>query len=317
MDFPFRSMTEFTVTPPFSTLGITVIERGWLSSNNILAAGHLQTALIDTGYATHATQTVELVRAALGDRSLDLIANTHLHSDHCGGNAALKSAFPAVQTLIPPGQAEAVRVWDPHRLTFEPTGQQCPRFLHDGLLVPGQKLQLGDFAWEIHAARGHDPHSVILFEPLHRVLISADALWLNGFGIVFPELDDEQGFDDVASTLELIEDLEPAWVIPGHGSIFSDVNGALERARSRLRQFTQNPDKHRRHALKVLVKFKLLEWQQTTTHQLLEWFTHSAYFTRIATRDAQDGMNSVLSALLNELESSGALSREGEFIRNR
>jgi hypothetical protein len=45
---------------------ITVFERGWLSSNNILIRGAQSTALIDSGYATHAAQTVALVRAALG-----------------------------------------------------------------------------------------------------------------------------------------------------------------------------------------------------------------------------------------------------------
>ena len=51
-------------------------------------------ALVDTGYATHAPQTLALVQQALGARPLDLIVNTHLHSDHCGGNALLQAAWP-------------------------------------------------------------------------------------------------------------------------------------------------------------------------------------------------------------------------------
>ena len=66
-----------------------VFERGWLSSNNILFIDDRQTALVDSGYTAHAAQTLALVQHALGGvRTLDLIANTHLHSDHCGGNAA-------------------------------------------------------------------------------------------------------------------------------------------------------------------------------------------------------------------------------------
>jgi glyoxylase-like metal-dependent hydrolase (beta-lactamase superfamily II) len=45
---------------------------------------------------------------------------------------------------------------------------------------------------------GHDPHSVILFEPVSRVLISADALWERGFGVIFPELEGVEAFDEVA-----------------------------------------------------------------------------------------------------------------------
>ena len=47
---------------------ITVFERGWLSSNNILIRGAQSTALVDSGYATHAAQTVALIRAALAAR---------------------------------------------------------------------------------------------------------------------------------------------------------------------------------------------------------------------------------------------------------
>ena len=61
---------------------ITVLERGWLSANNILFVGHHDTAIVDTGYCSHAEQTVELVRDALAGRRLDRLLNTHLHSDH-------------------------------------------------------------------------------------------------------------------------------------------------------------------------------------------------------------------------------------------
>ena len=115
-------------TPSTSRRASRYFERGWLSANNILLQGEPRTALVDSGYCTHAEQTLALVKRALGDRPLDLLLNTHLHSDHCGGNAALQVAYPAVETRIPPGQAEDVRHWDPVALTYAPTGQQCPQF---------------------------------------------------------------------------------------------------------------------------------------------------------------------------------------------
>ncbi|PJC12714.1 MAG: MBL fold metallo-hydrolase, partial [Comamonadaceae bacterium CG_4_9_14_0_8_um_filter_60_18] len=145
--------------------GLTVLERGWLSSNNILIQGEHGTALVDSGYCTHAPQTLALVQNALQGRALDLLVNTHLHSDHCGGNAALQAAYPALRTLIPPGHAPYVRDWNPDKLSYTPTGQQCPPFKLDGVLQPGTDLRLGDLHWQVHAAPGHDPHSVILFEP--------------------------------------------------------------------------------------------------------------------------------------------------------
>src|SRR5690242_19366599 len=88
-----------------------VFERGWLSANNILFIGRDGTTLVDSGYVTHAPQTLALVRHALGDRPLDRIVNTHLHSDHCGGNALLKDAFGS-RIAIPVSEAGKVRRWD-------------------------------------------------------------------------------------------------------------------------------------------------------------------------------------------------------------
>src|SRR6218665_357246 len=212
-------------TPPraFLTPEIPVLERGWLSPNNILSMGPQATALVDTGYCSHAEQTLSLVQASLGERPLDRILNTHLHSDHCGGNAALQRAWPALRTAIPPGQALHVRHWDPQALSYTPTGQECPPFRFDTLLTPDSCVLLGNRPWQIHAAPGHDPHSVVLFEPQQRILLSADALWENGFGVVFPELaGGGAAFAEVAATLDLIESLAPRVVIPGHGPAFAD-----------------------------------------------------------------------------------------------
>jgi glyoxylase-like metal-dependent hydrolase (beta-lactamase superfamily II) len=94
-----------------------VLERGWLSSNNILFTSGEKTLLVDSGYCTHSAQTLLLVEGVLGPRSLDTLVNTHLHSDHCGGNSALQIRYPAMTTLIPPGQAAQVRDWDAEALT--------------------------------------------------------------------------------------------------------------------------------------------------------------------------------------------------------
>lgn len=154
---------------PALPIGMHVFERGWLSSNNVLIMGEENTALIDSGYCTHSEQTVALVHSVLGDRPLDLLINTHLHSDHCGGNAALQEHYPALQTRIPPGNADEVKCWDEDALTYKTTGQQCPKFVFEGLLTPGETLSLGGCFWQIHAAAGHDPHSILLFEPHSRV----------------------------------------------------------------------------------------------------------------------------------------------------
>ena len=119
--------------------GITVFERGWLSSNNVLIRGDANNgaAVIDTGYWFHADQTLALLRRALGGEPLARVVNTHLHSDHCGGNAAVAAAFGA-EIDVPIGSAKLVDAWDEEQLTYAATGQHCPRFARSGVVdVPG------------------------------------------------------------------------------------------------------------------------------------------------------------------------------------
>lgn len=297
--------------------GVVVWERGWLSSNNILCVGAESAALIDSGYSTHAEQTVELAASALGARKLDLLLNTHLHSDHCGGNALLQSTYPEMQTHIPPGQAAFVSNWDAIALTYVPTGQLCHPFKFNELLRPGSEVELAGLTWEIHAAPGHDPHSVIFFEPQSRTLISADALWENGFGVVFPELEGDEAFEEVAATLDLIEQLNPRIVIPGHGPVFIYRSEVLGNARQRLAAFIKNPHRHAHYAAKVLIKFKLLEQQQLRLAELIGWARRTSYFGQIQLAFFESTpFETWVELLTDELVRSDAAQRKGDLVLN-
>ena len=289
--------------------GLQFFERGWLSANNILLIDSESATLIDSGYVTHQAQTVALIENALKGRSLDRLVNTHLHSDHCGGNAILQAQYPEVKTFIPPGESAAVQIWNEPALSYEPTGQQCPRFKFDGLLQAGNQLRMANLDWQVMAAPGHDPHSVILFEPANKILVSADALWANGFGVVFPELEGISAFQEVADTLDLIESLKPEWVIPGHGAIFQDIAAALSVARKKLDGFVQNPEKHARYGAKVLLKYKLLELHQVQKSAFMKWATDIRYIQALHTMHASHlQVSEWVEELLLDLERSKALS---------
>jgi len=289
--------------------GVTVFERGWLSANNVLMLDEHTAALVDSGYVSHQAQTLALVEHALQGRALDQLANTHLHSDHCGGNQALQARYPNMQTWIPPGLAREIQAWRDDALSYKPTGQSCPAFTFTGLLQPGESHRWGNMDWEVHAAPGHDPHSVILFAPEHRLLMSADALWQNGFGVVFPELVGIDAFDEVGQTLDLIERLDPAIVIPGHGAVFSDLAPALALARSKLDAFAQNPERHARYGTKVLLKFKLLEWGRISKTEFCAWALQVPYLNDLHQRFGQDhDLSTWLDMMLAELAGSGALA---------
>jgi glyoxylase-like metal-dependent hydrolase (beta-lactamase superfamily II) len=266
----------------FADLGLTVVERGWLSSNSIVfrAFGDVPATVIDTGYVSQSQQTVELVRKLVGDaRSLRII-NTHLHSDHCGGNASLARHF-STKILVPEVSFGIAQRWDQEALAYSETGQRCDRFAVDGSVCPGLTLQLGAATWNVLAAPGHDPHAVMFFEPRARVLISADALWEDRLAIVFPEIDGSPGFCETKAVLDFIESLQPAIVIPGHGPAFSDVSRALRCSRSRLSQFEQWPARHLRYATRALTMFHMLEIRHTPREDLVLWLQTTPIFIKL------------------------------------
>jgi glyoxylase-like metal-dependent hydrolase (beta-lactamase superfamily II) len=285
---------------------IQLIERGWLSANTVLLCDAASTSAIDTGYCGHSAQTVQLLQSALAGRRLDRIVNTHLHSDHCGGNAALVAQY-GCEVLIPPGESAAVAAWDTEALSYDATGQACPRFMYSGLVQAGDVLRMGDADWQALAAPGHDPSSLVLYCPQHALLISADALWENGFGVVFPELDGIHAFDEVAATLDMIERLHIHTVLPGHGSAFNDVSGALHRARTRLDSFIKDPNKHRWHGIKVLCMFWLMAQQSSDAQTALTHLSNTRYIVQVAAVLGGTA-NQVVQQALDEMVAKGQIS---------
>ena len=295
--------------------GIEVFERGWLSANNIFHFGDSDVSLVDSGYCAHQNLTLNLVRNTLKKHALpnlNKLVNTHLHSDHCGGNAALAKEFDC-EIYIPAAEEIAVRNWDNTLLSYDNLGQECPQFSHHEVLVPGEEILLGRYLWKILAAPGHDPHSVMLYQADHQILISADALWEEGFGVIFPELWGEAGFEEVAQTLDLIETLPIELVIPGHGAPFVDVAKSLATARSRLDYLASDPDRNARHGAKVLLKYRLLEWRSRDMQQVNEWISKTPALISAAKLLNMD-MDEFIQWLPKALVKSGAAKLEGDRL---
>ena len=295
--------------PVFARLALQVFERGWLSSNSVLfhASGDVPATVVDTGYAAHEAQTLALVESGLATagEGVGRIVNTHLHSDHCGGNAALQRRWNPL-VYVPTGCFDAAARWDQKRLSFLATDQRCDRFRVDGALHPGTQLELGARSWEVHAAPGHDPTALMFFEPETGVLISGDALWEHRLAIIFPELVGHDGFGPCMRTLDAIERLSPGIVIPGHGRPFTDVKGALQASRERVERFRAAPERHRRHAVRALVMFHMLEQGRCPQTGLLDWLRSTPITGGLEQADAID--------LVDGLVQDGVLREQGGVL---
>jgi glyoxylase-like metal-dependent hydrolase (beta-lactamase superfamily II) len=289
---------------------LQVLERGWLSANNIVLHDKAGATVIDSGYGAHVGQTLALLAQALGGARLERLVNTHCHSDHMGGNAAIRRAH-ACRTSIPAGEAALIDDWDEQALVLAFADQRAERFAYDDVFRAGDVLAMGGLDWRVLAAPGHDTHATMFYSPEARVLVSGDALWENGFGVVFPQLfGRETALAETRATLEAIAALEVDVVIPGHGRAFDDVGPALERALERVAYYEADPGRLARHCAKVLLAFALLEKRALPLATLPAYVERVPVYRELNERHLAMTPAALAEWLAGELERAGVARRE-------
>ena len=300
-----------TLLPP----QMHVFIRDWLSANNILLKSPDGHVLIDTGYVRHAPLTLALLRSkrGLGDEPLAKIVNTHCHSDHIGGNATIQCAYRC-PIALPEGEAPLIERWDTKALWLDYADQRTDRFAVDEVLRAGTTQAWGNLEWRMIRAPGHDMGALVFFNPEYRILISGDALWENGFGLVMPRAIEPDALPATRATLDTIAALDVRVVIPGHGEVFTDVAPALERAYARVAAFETDDARVARHALKVLLTFRLLDQQRMPVADLPAYVERVGMFRDLNAACLRLAPDQLADLLLRELVRAGAVSVQDGFM---
>ncbi len=293
---------------------IKVIVRDWLNANHVLFFGEDENVLVDAGYVAHADTTVRLVSEQLAGRPLHRLINTHCHSDHMGGNAAVQRAF-GCPIWIPEGEAPLIEAWDTRALWIDYAGQRAERFRFDAIIRPGDRLAMGGFEWETVAAPGHDMGAVMFWNAAERILISGDALWQRGFGIVLPGEGCRERLDAARATLERIRELDPGIVIPGHGKPFTQIEEAIAICESRIGAFEADEAKLARYVLKVMLSFALLDLGSLDEATLPEYFASVPLYGEYDRTWFHLGFDDLARTLVDDLARSGAVTRhDGRIV---
>ena len=292
-----------------------VFVRDWLSGNHVVLKGADACIVIDSGYGKHAPLTLALVASRMGldGRPLSKLVNTHCHSDHMGGNAALQRAY-GCPIAVPAAEAPLIAAWDEQALLLAYADQRAERFTVDETLLPGSTHAWGDLAWRALAAPGHDMGALVFFNDEHRILISGDALWENGYGFVMPPDVDPAALPATRATLELIASLDARYVIPGHGEPFTDVNAALDRAFRRTDAFAADPMRMARHALKVVLVFSLLDQQRLPLASMPGYVARVGIYRDFNARFFKLPPAVLAEQLVTDLERVGAVRRDGGYV---
>jgi len=290
-------------------LQMHVFVRDWLSANNILLKSPDGHVLIDSGYVKHAPLTLALLRSerGLGREPLTKLVNTHCHSDHIGGNATIKAAY-GCPIALPEGEAPLIERWDTKALWLDYADQQTDRFTFDEILRAGESYIWGGLEWQALAAPGHDMGALVFFNSEHRILISGDALWENGYGLVMPRAVDPATLPATRATLDMIATLDVRVVIPGHGDVFGNVQAALDRAYQRSAAFEADDARVARHALKVLLTFRLLDQRRMPLADLPAYVERIGIYRDINAACLQLAPKELAELLVRELTRARVLS---------
>jgi glyoxylase-like metal-dependent hydrolase (beta-lactamase superfamily II) len=302
-------------TAPTLPPQVRVFVRDWLSSNNIVLNGREGHVLIDSGYGRHAPLTLALLATpqGLGAAPLARLVNTHCHSDHMGGNAAIKAHY-GCPIALPDGEAPLIDAWDENTLLLAYTDQRADRFAYDEVIRAGETHVWGDLEWQALAAPGHDMGALVFFNPEYRILVSGDALWADGYGFVMPREIDARALPATRATLEMLAALDVRVVIPGHGEPFADVGAALERAFARTAAFEADSLRVARHALKVVLTFALLDQRRLPLSGMPAYVDRVGIYRDFNARFFRLSPHALAERLVAELEKVHAARREDGWL---
>ena len=302
-------------TAPTLPPQVRVFVRDWLSSNNILLKCREGHVLIDSGYGRHAPLTLALLATpqGLGAAPLARLVNTHCHSDHMGGNAAIKARYRC-PIALPDAEAPLIDVWDENTLLLAYADQRADRFAYDEVIRAGETRVWGDLEWQALAAPGHDMGALVFFNPEHGILVSGDALWANGYGFVMPREIDARALPATRATLEMLAALDVRVVVPGHGEPFADVGAALERAFARTAAFEADSLRVARHALKVVLSFALLDQRRLPLSGMPAYVDRIGIYRDFNARFFRLSPHALAERLVSELEKARAARREDGWL---
>ena len=187
-------------------------EKGMMDSNTYVIKDDLS-IIIDPGLTQFLPELLQdLHRDGIDPKDIDIIANTHLHGDHCWANEAFKKASGA-KILLHPLQKN---FWDKTvTQTSRFFGLPAVEFTPDSFL-DNDKLKAGEMEFELIPSPGHSPDSICFYCKSEKVLICGDVIFNQNTGRV-----DLPGgsAEELKQSIERLSQLEIEYLLPGHMDI--------------------------------------------------------------------------------------------------
>lgn len=211
---------------------------GW--SNAGLVTGNETSLLVDTLFDLRLTRKMlDQMATVTGESPIGTVVNTHANGDHCFGNQLLagpdvsivtSAATSAEMDEVPSDRLRGI-VGDDDGLLGEFLHFAFGSFDFDGIRVPPpthtfsgrHELQVDDRTVElIEVGPAHTDGDILAWVPSDGVLFGGDILFVGGTPIMWAG-----PIGNWIAACDLIEELRPSVVVPGHGPI-TDTAGVRD-----------------------------------------------------------------------------------------
>ena len=175
--------------------------------------------IIDPGSPQFLPALVRDLQAdGISPRDIDIIANTHLHGDHCWANTAFKQ-ISAARIAIHPVQQEfydVTVVKTSEFFGFQPAGFEAD------FCLDNSSLDTGDLKFELIHSPGHSPDSICFYCQQANILICGDVIFCENTGRV-----DLPGGNaaELKQSVEGLSGLKIEYLLPGHMGVVTGAEG--------------------------------------------------------------------------------------------
>lgn len=233
------------------------IERGYLNANHFVYTGH-PPILVDTGYIGAYTETARLIeQTGVSLEEIQTIYTTHAHCDHIGGNLNIHRRSGCEIHLHPLGR-HFVESRDRWSTWYRYLDQRADFFPCSKSLQDGDRIRIGPHRFEVMHTPGHSADGTVFYHRREKLLISSDTLWERDLAVHIVRVEGSAAVYNSLTSLNRLATLDVHTVCPGHGRIFTDFRGALQRSRRRIEGYLTDPARIGTDVLKKITVYTLL-----------------------------------------------------------
>ncbi len=289
-------------------------ERPYPSANMVLIRTS-RPVLIDSGFGSDITLTEKLLHdAGVPPQTLTLLANTHYHVDHVGGNHVLQQRY-SLPIAAHRWEAAMIHQRDREACCAEWLNQPIESYSVDIALSDGDEIDAGDVRLQVIHTPGHTLGHLAFYEPQNQVLICGDTFhrndvaWLN----IFRE--GSGAIQRMQDTLDRLARLPIRYACSGHGPMMDNPMASLDAARRRYEKWFADPEKLAWHACKRIFTYALMLTNGMTSEEITTYLLASPWFHDYTRYTFKCPPSDFISPLIHEtLRAQAATWQDGKLI---